>query len=516
MDHFTYLIPSAFSHGKLQKNLPKSPNYKISLQKGEKTGGVLLDTFNFKMFQSAQMLFQAGKMLILMDLRTGRQTEQAAVENWNFAGDLPDGPIASFLGKASSLRAFLPVTKVELRFDHGLLLDNEKKTRARFHILFICHGRKSVGIGTAEYLRGYDPAYADLCLGLENTGAKKCQDISQVYESLDITRGKNKDAQNVQLNSEAPAKESARIIIKAFLETARLNEDGIVADYDTEFLHDYRVSLRKVRSVLSLFKGVISPEDTASLKQDFAFLMQETNNLRDLDVYLLKKEEYFNMIPKDTHEGLNILFKYFAVEREKEQKRVSKVLRSKIYLTEIGRLKNLFTDALVLTAGPRAEENSLDFACRLILKRYNKVCKIARSIDEKTEDGTIHQLRINCKKLRYLMEFFGPLFPEKEIKTLIKSLKLLQDNLGNFNDYVVQQTFLRQVLSQKMSYFAGRELKVAESIGALTAMLCRLKEKERLRVMKNLNLFDSQEISSIFTKLFHTEEDVNESNSLLQ
>ena len=144
------------------------------------------------------------------------------------------------------------------------------------------------------------------------------------------------------------------------------------------------------------------------------------------------------------------------------------------------------------------------------------MCKIARCIDENTEDGTIHQLRINCKKLRYLMEFFGPLFPEQEIKALIKSLKLLQDNLGNFNDYAVQQTFLRQVLSEKMSCFAGREVKVAESVGALTAMLCQLKEKERRRVMKNFNLFDSQEIRSIFTKLFHPEEDVHESNSLLQ
>ncbi len=76
-----------------------------------------------------------------------------------------------------------------------------------------------------------------------------------------------------------------------------------------------------------------------------------------------------------------------------------------------------------------------------------------------TEDEVVHQLRINCKKLRYLMEFFAPLFPENEIKTLIKALKLLQDNLGNFNDYSVQQIFLRQVLNEKMVIFGGREVK---------------------------------------------------------
>ena len=75
------------------------------------------------------------------------------------------------------------------------------------------------------------------------------------------------------------------------------------------------------------------------------------------------------------------------------------------------------------------------------------------------------------------MEFFAPLFPDKEIKSLINALKLLQDNLGKFNDFSVQQKFLRQVLNDKMDVF-GAEIKVAESVGALTAMLYRLQQKE--------------------------------------
>ena len=210
MDHFTYLIPSAFSHEDLQKNVSTSFNYKIFHEKGEKVEGTLLDTFNQKMFQSAHLLFQIGKMLLLMELRTGRQTEQAAAENWNFAGDLPDGPITSFLMKTSSLRAFLPIANVELRSEHGVLLDSERKTRARFHILVICHGGKSVGIVTAQKLRGYDQAYAELCLGLEKTGAKPCRDVGQVYEPLGIKRGKNKAEHPIKLNSEAPVKEKCR------------------------------------------------------------------------------------------------------------------------------------------------------------------------------------------------------------------------------------------------------------------------------------------------------------------
>jgi CHAD domain-containing protein len=516
MDPFTYFLPAALNQKKLLKKITSEPQYRFSLEKTEGWQGELLDTFDEKMLSSGKMLFQVEERLLCFDLQSGQVIEQASPETWSFSFDLPDGPVTSVLNEISLLRAFLPVAKVELFLQHGTLLDDERKTRARLHNLTISCGGKTVSVGSTQHLRGYDQAHADLRQSLEKIGAVFCRDVGQVYESLKVKRDKYTSKPVVHLNPDAPVKESAQTIINAFLKISRRNENGIIADYDTEFLHDYRVSLRKVRSVLSLFKGVYSPEDTDRLKQDFASLMQKTNSLRDLDVYLLNKKQYFELVPEDTHEGLEILFNYFAGEREKEQKSVSQIIKSKTYLKEIGRLQKLFGKGTSLGAGPNGEEKSLAFACMLIHKRYDKVCKIARSIDEKTEDETVHQLRINCKKLRYLIEFFAPIFPEDEIKFLIKSLKVLQDNLGNFNDYSVQQAFLRQVLSEKMGGFGGAELKVAESVGALTAMLNRLQQKERRQVMKNFALFDSSETRATLVKLFNTEEIVHENNSLLQ
>ncbi len=515
MDSFVYFLPVSLDRKKLQKNLPNTSKYLISIEKGEKLEGVLLDTFDSALFLSAKMLFQVGDMLFVVNLQTAELIEQDSSENWSFATDLPEGPVGSLLKRVSRLRAFLPVAKVELYFLHGLLLDDEGKTRARFRNLAISRGRKTVGVGSTQYLRGYDQAYADLRWSLEKIGASPCRDAGQVYESLAIKREKHTVKSTVELNPDAPVAESAQTIINAFIKIARRYEDGIVADYDTEFLHDYRVSLRKVRSVFSLFKGVFDQEETAYLKRDFAALMQKTNTLRDLDVYLLNKEQYLKLVPVDTHEGLGILFDYFSRERKIEQKRVSKILRSKTYLDEIGRLEKLFAGDSSLKGGPMGEEKSLVFACGSILKRYGKVCKIARSVDENTEDAVIHQLRINCKKLRYLMEFFTPLFPGSEIKSLIKSLKLLQDNLGKFNDYSVQQKFLRQVLNDKMHDFSGWEIRVAESVGALTAMLHRLQEKERYQIVENFARFDSAKTRATFIKLFQIEEIVHENNSLL-
>ena len=519
MDPFIYLLPSALSQKKLQKALSDKASYKVIVEQDERRQGMLLDTFDAKVGQSAHMLFQQGEVLLLIDLCTGRVLQQDAPEEWSFADDLSEGEVAANLLQFSSLRAFLPVAAVELALVRGLFFDDEGKTRVRLHHLNLYRGRKSIGIGSTEYLRGYRKAHIDLCRSLAKTGARACDSPGQVYQALGIKQQVYTAKPVVELHPEAPVKMSAQTIITVFLQIARANEKGVLADYDTEFLHDYRVSLRKVRSVLSLFKGVYSQEQTAQLKKDFAAIMQQTNTLRDLDVYLLNKASYFKMVPADTHGGLEILFGYLLEQRKKEHKGVSKVLRSKMYRQEIDRLEKLFADGVHLTTGPRAIAKSLTFACRLIFKRYEKVCKIARNIDSQTEDNAIHELRINCKKLRYLMEFFAPLFPEEEMKTLIKALKLLQDNLGNFNDYSVQQIFLRHILDDKMTNFGDATLKIAESVGALTAILYRLQQKERRQVMKNFVRFDNGQTRAMFIQLFHTEqneEHIDENNSLLQ
>lgn len=43
-------------------------------------------------------------------------------------------------------------------------------------------------------------------------------------------------------------------------------------------------------------------------------------------------------------------------------------------------------------------------------------------------------MRRSLKKLRYIAEFFAPVFPEKDVAPFIKRLKKLQDVFGAIND----------------------------------------------------------------------------------
>jgi len=255
--------------------------------------------------------------------------------------------------------------------------------------------------------------------------------------------------------------------------------------------------------VVSLFKGIYSDEQTLTLKKTFSDLMSPTGRLRDLDVYLLDRKNYFGLLPKSLHDGLTIMFNLFEIERNKQLKLISKHLKSSAYNKSISRLHALFSGSDDLQPGANAGHSAFIYARELIWKRYRKVCKIARAINPDTPDSEVHELRIHCKKLRYLMEFFSPMFPLNEIKNLIKALKRLQDNLGLFNDYSVQQESLQEFILTHASKGRKQDISVAKSVGALIAMLYQKQLEERAKVISNFQIFDSLTTQQQFQKLFN-------------
>ncbi len=82
-------------------------------------------------------------------------------------------------------------------------------------------------------------------------------------------------------------------IYQALLDNINRNIPGVLADWDTEFLHDLRVAIRRTRSGLSLVKKVLPDAVVARFKRDFGLLGSLTGPTRDLDVYLLNRGRLF-------------------------------------------------------------------------------------------------------------------------------------------------------------------------------------------------------------------------------
>lgn len=461
---------------------------------------VLLDSFDGDLRNSGRVLIETGNRLLLLRDR-GVSLSQRGSRNVRFVADLPAGPVREALSDISALRCLMPIASGVLKQTDGFLLDDEGKTRARFDIIELTSAT-AVTLVRTEPMRGYEKAHARLSAYLRTAAGKLAGGSQDVYRALAPDLQPYIAKPKILFPADEPAIDAATDIVSAYLDVARRNEDGIIADLDTEFLHDYRVALRKIRSVLSLFKGIYSDAQTMALKRGFSDLMAPTGRLRDIDVYLLERDSYFPLLPQSLHGGLNEMFDRIGKSRKAELRKLTRRLQSQAYARQMASLQSLFSDASRLHRGPEAERPVLEYARALIWKRYRKVCKMGRSIDDGTPDELVHELRIHCKKLRYLMEFFAPLFDKQEVKGRISALKALQENLGLFNDYSVQQVALQEALDRAQTSDAAKKLDMAKSVGALIAVLHQRQLEERARVSRSFAEFDSPDVQDSFRSQF--------------
>jgi CHAD domain-containing protein len=487
-----------FHIGRLRNLLPDG--YQLSEEHAAEWCGQMLDTYDGHLRCIGHILLQLKGELALFDLSSGEIHTQPVKIYWTMAGELRGGAVGFKLKELSELRAFLPVCELTVSLHRLAVLDEVEKIVVRARVITVQKGRKSHSWLVTEPLRGYSTEHKHVLEALSEYGCAAISAEKDFYPQLAINRPLYESKPEVPLVQSAPIIESTSRIAQAFLDVARSNEAGIMGDQDTEFVHDYRVSLRRVRSLLSLFKGVYSAEDTARLKSELAMIMKQTNRLRDLDVYLMDRAGYYKLVPKSMHGGLDIMFDQFVEERKTVFGEVCRMLRSKAYADQIKAVQGCFSQAGLLRPGSAAEESTGHFARRLILKRYTKVSRIASMISPETPDEQVHELRIQCKKLRYLLEFFVPLFPAKIMKGLVKPLKRLQDVLGRFNDYSVQQASLSAFV-ERHPMRGKKGLMLAESIGALVATLYQLQLKARSEVESCIEGFVNDDTKKQFERL---------------
>ena len=306
---------------------------------------------------------------------------------------------------------------------------------------------------------------------------------------------------NILLKPQLPAEKALRKICGYLLQMMKQNENGIINDTDTEFLHDFRVSVRRTRSALGQIKNILDKDVIQKAKKDFTYLGQSTNRLRDIDVYLLKEDQYKKMLPEDRRDYLNPFFEDLKCKRKSENATVVKILNSMRYKQIIDEWK-FFLNTKIDTENLTVIQKKpiIIIARKVICKRNNKVLEFGENLLITSSDEQLHCLRIAGKKLRYLLEFFYSLFPQTEMKILIKRLKKLQDNLGDYHDLVVHQEMLEKYRKQLIVVNGEKDNILTHEI-----IIKKLNEKQKLLkedFIETFHIYSAPEIQKIFHDLF--------------
>ncbi len=428
-----------------------------------------------------------------------------------FAQDFADHRIRRKLSKITGLRALSVVAKLRTIRQSSDLLDENRKVVCRLELTEISaeRGDSFYRLVALQPLRGYDAEAKKARDLLESGGAKPIVDgpLAKLFEQEGRSPRPYTLNPVFNIRPDTLAREAVRKIVHRMLEIGVSNEHGIVEDIDTEFLHDYRICIRKIRSVLSLVKGVYPQEKTESLKRTLAALGNATNRLRDLDVYLLARGEYTRLLPEALRPGLETLFRDFAQERKRALKKVRVHLTSSKYRSQMEELDRFFTAPDRLPVSPTSHHNIGPLVAQRICKRYRVIRRLRKTLTPETPDAVVHQLRISCKKLRYLLEFFGELFPAEKTAQIVKQLRRLQNRLGLFNDYSVQQQELLQYWKRQRPENGPRERsdELSLSLGGLVAVLYQEQQIERDRIHDALDAFCSKDVKKLFEQAFKIE-----------
>ena len=409
------------------------------------------DTFDRRLFAKSLTLRWSGDDLVLCAVPHGDPLHQLPSSlPPRMAVDLPEGALRDQLAAVIRMRALLELTIVHTRSCHYRILNKEEKTVVRLtytELRLDTAGEETPHVTyiTVEPLRGYAKQAGRLA-----TYLKHHLDISPTKTDIFVRAitggghmpGTYSGTLDVHLKPDMPAGEATRLILRRLLDTLRANEAGIKEDIDTEFLHDYRIAARRARSALTNIRRVFPAEATDHFKREFRGLSKLTNELRDLDVHLLVEPDYRAMLPDALQKDITPLFDALRSRRAEALAEVVSGLTSESYARFLEEWETFLNEPLDDKAGANASSPIFNLARKRIGRQYGSIVKNGTYILEHTEDELLHALRIEGKKLRYLLEFFASLFPRKEISRMIKHLKRLQDNLGEFSDLTVQQEFL--------------------------------------------------------------------------
>jgi len=485
--------------------------FKLEAVSSSKEQREFYDTFEWQAFGKRVAIVKQNKTLSLVDLNTGQQIASAPFAKNSssfFADALPPSIVKDELTSCSTLRAFSRLCMLDVISFEYRILDDNKKTIATLTSESLClTEKKSQGAFLHRFalspLRGYEEDAAHVAQSLATLDEESTPlDFKEyflliMHEAEHHVRGYSAKIM-FTLNPHAPIHASARQLLQFTCSVMRMNEQGIIKDIDSEFLHDYRVAIRRTRSVMKQLKGVFDAGNTIYFLNLFRELGKRTNELRDRDVYLLRKESYFNYLPPFLQPSLQLFFRNIAASRQPLHKQFFHYLSSSDYQSSLKEWELFINHEAPpdVEQAPNAFCSTKDVAVESIKKAWRKVIHHGRQISRATTDEELHVLRIDCKKLRYLLEFFSSIFSSETITPVIRQLKELQENLGDFVDFGVQLRFLQEELATK-----AEEKLLAASIGGLMTTLFQKQEAARLKFHKTFSSFDHKETSQLFHDL---------------
>ncbi|WP_175663160.1 CHAD domain-containing protein [Burkholderia ambifaria] len=253
------------------------------------------------------------------------------------------------------------------------------------------------------------------------------------------------------------------------------NEGGVLDRDDPEFVHQMRVALRRLRTLMRFFPRFADDQWQETFGVDLRWLASLLGTVRDWDVFSTESVPALIAADGGSADWNGTLD---AARAQATAARIE--LRQALHSARYARLTLGWLEWLsTLALPPAAGDDDAPSLRRHATKRVRRLFGHLYASPSLTSLDTAarHQVRIDAKRLRYALEFFASLASRRTRNETVKTLARVQSVLGEANDTMVAQHHLEQLaapayqLGFVRGYGAALEQRAARDAEALLASL---------------------------------------------
>lgn len=414
------------------------------------------------------------------------------------AHDLPATPAFARLAGVLDDAELVASPFVQSQLAVVAALDDEEKTTARVVLDF---SETADGVALPMLLeiiplRGYESDAAKIEKSLRRKIALTPTDRSAQHNAM---LGVASSSDRTDLDPSMTAAQAWRSVLQQLTEAMTSAFPGVLRGEDPEDLHAFRVAVRRIRTILQDGADILESERRDQFRRDFRWLGDVTTPTRDADVHLIEYPVLAAALPPSSSSALETFLQSLNQHQSVCHASMVTELRSRQRAEFASAWFDFLGDDEAWTGGgDLSDDPALTVAIGRIERAHRQLVKNGRKISKKSPPIALHELRKEGKRLRYLIECFGPLLDRKSLGIVIGPLRDLQDVLGEFQDTEVQAHALFEVASTSdlTDDSAARDV-----IVALVEQLRSRGAEARASFDKTFRRFDDRSVQRAFDQL---------------
>ena len=215
--------------------------------------------------------------------------------------------------------------------------------------------------------------------------------------------------------------------------------------YDAEAIHDFRVALRRLRTLLKPARAIYGKQKIRAAGDELRRFAQATGIVRDEEV--LHETLTSLDLPRRTRRALEAWIRSRGRRERELRTGAVELLASSAEASALPSLEHALT-ALESCIRPRkkGKQAASAVARAAIDAAIRGVREAATSAPSTADPAAMHALRIREKRLRYTAEIFAEVLPGESAR-LVKEATRMQKRLGELHDFDQAITVILQARS---------------------------------------------------------------------